>query len=162
MNTGIFSESRLYVFILFLVSLVFISTVFFFSFNQGGNENLEVLIGNGSENFTVYLEKAENPQERSRGLMNRKNLPEEEGMIFIYDEESSRSFWMKNTRIPLDIIFVSESGIINDIDRADPEPGVADEDLERYRGEAMYVLELNQNFTSSRNISENNRIFLDF
>ncbi|MFP4229504.1 MAG: DUF192 domain-containing protein, partial [Candidatus Nanohaloarchaea archaeon] len=82
-----------------------------------------------------------------RGLMNRENLSENSGMLFIYEDEDDRSFWMKNTSIPLDIVFMNSSMHITNIEKADPEPNTPDEDLASYESEepAQYVLEINQN-----------------
>ncbi|PSH02452.1 MAG: hypothetical protein BRC26_00480, partial [Nanohaloarchaea archaeon QH_8_44_6] len=84
----------------------------------------------------------------------RKNLDENHGMIFMYDKSETRSFWMKNTLIPLDIIFLDSNRTIINIEKAYPEPDTADSELERYRSgaPAQYVIEVNQNFTDRNNI----------
>lgn len=64
-------------------------------------------------NGTVFsLEVASTPDEQRRGLMFRTELPQNAGMIFVFSQESIHRFWMKNTLIPLDIIFVNSHGII--------------------------------------------------
>lgn len=103
----------------------------------------------------VTLEVADSPDERTQGLMFRESLPENHGMVFVYDEAEPRSFWMKNTLIPLDMIFVAENGTVVDVEHADPpEPNVSDEDLERYTSDApaKYVIELEQGFANETGI----------
>ena len=93
------------------------------------------------------VEIAGSSEERARGLMFREELGENQGMLFVYEEEADRSFWMKNTLIPLDIIFLDSDFEVINIEQADPQPNTSDENLRRYRSErpAQYVLELNQN-----------------
>lgn len=69
----------------------------------------------GVAQFTVEL--ADEPRERNLGLMNRPSMPQSRGMLFIYEEPQSAAFWMKNTLIPLDMIFASAEGEILRIHR---------------------------------------------
>jgi len=64
----------------------------------------------GSKRFT--LEVANNEETRERGLMRRDSMPADHGMIFVFDREQVLPFYMKNTRIPLDIIFVDKQGVV--------------------------------------------------
>jgi len=111
----------------------------------------------------LSLETATTPEERAIGLMNRTSLEEDEGMIFIYDEAKERSFWMKNTYIPLDMIFLTAERTVRTIKQADPEPNVSDEDLKTYtsEGPAKYVIEANQNFTDEKGIIEGTKVKLE-
>ena len=61
------------------------------------------------------LELAKTLSEKQKGLMGREKLNERSGMLFLYDKPHQVAFWMKNTIIPLDIIFISSSGKINHI-----------------------------------------------
>ena len=58
-------------------------------------------------NVTLIAEAASTPQQRQQGLMNRESLDANAGMLFIFPTEERESFWMKNTLIPLDIIFIT-------------------------------------------------------
>ena len=67
----------------------------------------------GSARFTV--EVADEPDERSRGLMFVESMPRSQGMLFLYEAPHTAMFWMKNTLIPLDMIFVGEDGVVKHI-----------------------------------------------
>lgn len=66
----------------------------------------------GDEPYVFSAEIADTPAERARGLMFRTELADDHGMLFDFAEEAPRSFWMKNTLIPLDIIFAEADGDI--------------------------------------------------
>ena len=92
----------------------------------------------GAARFRV--EVADTPEQRSRGLMFRESLPSQSGMLFLFEQPAPVSFWMKNTYIPLDIIFISESGEVQHI-HAYAKPG----SLAPIRGgeDVLAVLEIN-------------------
>ncbi len=92
----------------------------------------------GSKTFT--LEVANTVPTRERGLMQRDSMPADHGMIFVFPEEEVLSFWMKNTRIPLDIIFVAKDGRVVSIHSMKP----YDLRSTRSAGPAKYAIELNK------------------
>ncbi len=76
---------------------------------------LTITTGNGKvHRFTV--EVARTPEQQAQGLMNRQSLAPDRGMIFPYGQPTMASFWMKNTLIPLDMIFVRADGTIASIE----------------------------------------------
>jgi uncharacterized membrane protein (UPF0127 family) len=76
----------------------------------GGQATLEIVSKTGVHAFIVEL--ATNDNERSRGLMFRKELPEGRGMLFDFERDQPVAFWMHNTYIPLDMIFIRGDGSI--------------------------------------------------
>ncbi len=92
----------------------------------------------GQTRFTV--EVADEPSERSRGLMHRPSMATSAGMLFVYDRPQFVSFWMRNTLIPLDMIFLDEAGRVKRIH----ENAVPLDETGIEGGEGIqYVLEIN-------------------
>ena len=96
----------------------------------------------------VRVEIAADVEARARGLMHREQLPDDEGMLFIYPEERPRSFWMKDTRIPLSIAFADSSGKIVRI--TDMRPLSTERTKSLYP--ARYALEMNQGWFERREV----------
>nr|WP_198731936.1 DUF192 domain-containing protein [Paracoccus tegillarcae] len=65
--------------------------------------------------LSVTVELADDPQERAQGLMFRRELDEGHGMLFVYEKPQPVSFWMRNTLIPLDLIFMDATGTVRHI-----------------------------------------------
>lgn len=92
----------------------------------------------GDKEYNVKVAKTE--EEREKGLQNVKELPEDEGMLFIFDNPQTVGFWMKDTLIPLDIIFINEDMEVISIYKGESRnEDIAEED------NVKYVLEVNQN-----------------
>lgn len=92
----------------------------------------------------IRAELAITPQERSRGLMFRESLPKDRGMLFTFDEARPWTFWMKNTKIPLDIVWMDGKKRIVHIERNVPICTRTDETCPQYQPneDAVFVLEL--------------------
>jgi uncharacterized membrane protein (UPF0127 family) len=92
----------------------------------------------GSKTFT--LEVANDAAEREKGLMRRDSMPGDHGMIFVFAGEQRLGFYMKNTRIPLDIIFLNATGVVVSIKQMRP----YDISTTYADAPAKYAIELNQ------------------
>ncbi len=81
-----------------------------------------ILVNQNGRSWKVEVELARTEREKKTGLMYRKNLPPDHGMLFVYDNAKMRTFWMKNTYIPLDIIFIApDKTIAGIVKNAEPE-----------------------------------------
>jgi len=111
-----------------------------------------LLIESENSTISVYVEVANDLQERRSGLMFRQNMDWNSGMFFVFDNEKGLSFWMKNTLIPLDMLFIDDDFKIVDIKEI-VSPCLEDI-CPNYISEypAKYVLEVNAGFTKENNI----------
>jgi hypothetical protein len=96
----------------------------------------------------VTAEVADNDQSRTLGLMNRDSLPPDHGMLFVYPQEQTLSFWMRDTRIPLDIAFVNQRGVIVDIQHMQAES----DDLHSSSRPSMYALEMAKGWFAAHDV----------
>lgn len=127
----------------FLVSAVFllviIGVVLIMPANEAKKKHARVCF----ENNCFSTELASTPKEREQGLMFRNNMAQDEGMLFVFDQEGEYSFWMKNTLIPLDIIWLSEKKEVVFMAQ-NSQPCLADDcPFINSENKARYVLELN-------------------
>jgi uncharacterized membrane protein (UPF0127 family) len=123
-------------------------------------EGPRVLIETDAGEVEVAVEVADDDAERQVGLMNRESLPADAGMIFLFEEDSSGGFWMKNTLIPLSIAFVDSGGTILRI--LDMEPCEADP-CEIYDPAVFYrsALEVNKGAFDRLGVEEGDRLRLE-
>ncbi len=108
----------------------------------------------GDRTFT--LEVATSESERQTGLMNRDSMAEDRGMLFVFEEETGLGFWMKNTRIPLDLIYLDAKGQIVSIHHMKP----YDESTVYSQGPAKYVVELNAGMARKAGVKPGDRLSL--
>lgn len=109
------------------------------------------------ERFTV--EVADEHEERARGLMFRDELPDGTGMLFVHDQPQPLAYWMKNTKIPLDIFYFDASRRLVSVSRGVPPCSLGDR-CPPYpsKGPALYVLELNAGEASRLGAGEGDQI----
>lgn len=115
----------------------------------------------GIGNKTLVLEVADTSEKQSYGLMNRNKLGPDEGMIFVFSNETTRSFWMKNTLIDLDIAYVDAKGVIVDIQQMKSGKGVQDDNLlPSYMSKkpAQYAIEMNKGWFLKNGIKVGDRV----
>lgn len=104
---------------------------------------------------TIDMELADNNLKRMQGLMYRKEMAENQGMLFVFEIQDLQSFWMKNTILPLDIIFVNVNREIVKIHKH-----TTPFSTESYPSEkpSMYVVEVNAGYTDKYGITEGDKI----
>ena len=96
----------------------------------------------------IDTQVALSPEQRSTGLMFRKNMPSSEGMLFVFEQASMQCFWMKNTLLPLTAAFVADDGTI--VNLVDMKPQTLDSHCSTQP--VRYVLEMNQGWFSKKGI----------
>ncbi len=118
-------------------------------------EKSELVIVTSAGPKTFQIEIAKSPRQQAQGLMFRRTMAADAGMLFPYASPQRMAFWMKNTYIPLDLLFIAADGRIESIQqRAVPHS------LEpiRSRGKVLAVLELNGGTVSRLNIKPGDRV----
>jgi len=102
----------------------------------------------------IRAEVAADMSTRSRGLMFRKSLAPNAGMVFVFDEASQHCMWMKNTYVPLSVAFLDEQGTIINIEDMAPQT----EDTHCAKKPARYALEMDRGWFSTRGIKPGTKL----
>ncbi|HQT91438.1 MAG TPA: DUF192 domain-containing protein [Candidatus Kryptobacter bacterium] len=103
----------------------------------------------------IQIQIADNDEERAQGLMWRKFMPEDDGMLFIFGDEEPLTFWMKNTYIPLDMVFADKSGnIVSIYSEATP---LSEASIPSGKP-AEYVVEVNGGFCARYGVTPGDKI----
>lgn len=102
----------------------------------------------------LRAELAASDEEKRTGLMYRRNLGENSGMLFVYENEGQWAMWMKNTLIPLSVAFIDRRGRIINIEDMQP----LTLDSHQAAGPAKYALEMNQGWFAKRGIQKGDRV----
>lgn len=131
-----------------VVLLILLAVGYLFLHQKTSQNTIQVEIGSR----TIQAEIADSPIEQTKGLMFRKNLADNSGMLFIFSQEGHYPFWMKNTKIPLDIIWISLDKKIVHVEHSVP-PCLESPCLSYSSPKpAMYVLETNGGWTIKNDV----------
>jgi len=138
--------------ILSILLIILLLSIYFVS----KNKKTEIFFP--KQNIKIEAQLAQTVLQQTKGLMNVKNLPENQGMLFVFLDESKKSFWMKNTYIPLDLIFISRDKKIVEI-KENFEP-CQQKNCPSYTSQkkAKYVLEVNGGFCQKHQIKEGDEV----
>ncbi len=118
-------------------------------------QDVKIISQDGSE-FIVKAEIAIKPEDRNHGFMERKNIPDGTGMLFIFERDQTLSFWMKNTPHPLSIAYIDSKGKIRNI--FDMNPYSTDSIISTVS--VRYALEVPQGWYKKNGITEGDTIIL--
>lgn len=118
-------------------------------------EGTLTFVQNGTELKTIDIEIADTDAERQRGLMRHRSLGYDRGMLFIFDDVDDSGMWMKNTPLPLDIVFVApDSQVINIARRTTP---FSEETIEP-EAPKKFVVEVRAGFANEFGLTDSTRI----
>ena len=121
------------------------------------SDSLEVVTSTGQHAFKIEI--ADNDATRERGLMDRRYMAANHGMLFEFDREAPVAFWMKNTYIPLDMVFIASSGVVTHV-VANAEP--LSERVIPSAGPCVAVLELNGGTAASIGLKVGDKVHHPF
>jgi len=141
--------------ILIGAGLLIITSYFSFKNNPEKSTEYKPNLENKStillDGISLEVEIADEPWEQAKGLSNRKQLGNDEGMLFIFDEPKMPSFWMKEMLFPLDMVWINEAGIVTAISK-----NISPETFPRTflpPSPIKYVLEVNAGWSEKNNIN---------
>jgi len=121
-------------------------------------------IVDGEQRGELAVEVADTVSEIERGLMERESLPNGTGMLFVYGSAGQRRFWMKNTLVPLDIIFVDTNGRVVNVEHASPgfegERVCSNPDYYCSDGPAQFVVEAERGYANRTGISPGDQLVI--
>lgn len=142
------------------IALLIFTLILFSSSCKESRLKKKVLNITKKDGTTIQLkaELAITPEERQYGFMNRKNIPDGTGMLFVFENDQILSFWMKNTPSPLSIAYITTNGEIKDIFDMTPFSLASITST----GYVKYALEVPQGWYKKTGISAGDKLVLDF
>jgi uncharacterized protein len=136
-----------------ILSSIFLVIASFASYAQTPQAHLQrAVLSLGM--FQIDAQIAQTPEERQIGLMFRAQMPQAEGMIFIFEEPSKQCFWMKNTILPLTAAFIADDGTI--LNLADMKPQTTETHCSAKP--VRFVLEMNQGWFAKKGIKAGGKL----
>lgn len=114
-----------------------------------------LLLAPGREPVSVDVEVVDTPAARQRGLMFRKTMAPDHGMLFLFDRDGQQSFWMRNTDLALDMLFIrSDMTVLGIVENAQPHT----DDPRSVAGLSRYVLEVNAGFSRTHGLGPGTKV----
>ena len=135
------------------VTVILFLAMTFVSCKSAASNERDIIFINDSR---LNIEIAETEEQRRVGLMHRKSLDKNSGMLFVFESDRILSFWMKNTYIPLSIAYISSDGTIREIRDMTPlshDPVIS-------KNHVRYALEVNQGYFEEKNITVGDKVIL--
>ncbi len=102
--------------IIFVIILIAFGGVLFYQFSQAGAPTSKATIGE----HTFMVSVVQTPEDMQKGLSGRNSLPQDQGMLFVFEQPSDPAFWMKDMKFSLDMIFINKDKIVSIAKNAKP------------------------------------------
>ncbi len=122
--------------------------------DSGSTGLVELSLGEAEIKVELAIERSE----QTRGLMHRRSMPADQGMLFVYASPTRMSFWMRNTYIPLDIGFFTKDGVLREVHKMYPHD---ENPVKSLRQDILYALEMNQGWFQEHGIKPGTSFDLD-
>jgi uncharacterized protein len=118
---------------------------------------------NNQEKARVNIELADTSEKRTKGLGGRSSLGTDSGMLFIHNNSSKYTYWMKGMQISLDILWILDDTVADILTNVPPEPNVPDDKLQKYSSKVPVnrVLEVNTGYVNSKNIKVGDKVIIE-
>jgi len=135
-----------------VIVILFVALFLFFFFQTKKEFTRIEIVNEEGKQIPIDVEIADTGIKRMKGLMFRSSLGQNEGMLFVFDNEDYRKFWMMNTTIPLDAIHIAANGTVVEVILMDPCTSLISCKSYPSSQKAKYVLEVNQGFAKENGI----------